>query len=86
MLDWNEISQYRENNRLEAKAAVGGLPRSLWEALVDYLAEHGVSKTSELSALLEVNASRTKVYLQELIAEGIVVAEGANRNRTYRLK
>lgn len=30
--------------------------------------------------------SRTRDYLNELIAEGIVVAEGSNRNRTYRLK
>jgi predicted HTH transcriptional regulator len=56
------------------------------QAIIAYLTEHGVSKTSELSALIEVSASRTKVYLNELITVGIVVAEGANRNRTYRLK
>ena len=31
MLDWNNLSQYRENNRLEAKKSQGGLPRSIWE-------------------------------------------------------
>ena len=56
------------------------------KAIVDYLSEHGSCKASELSELLEVNASRTKVYLKELIAEGLVIADGANRNRTYRLK
>jgi predicted HTH transcriptional regulator len=56
------------------------------QAIVDYLAEHDVCKTSDLTALLDINVSRTKVYLQELIADGFVVAEGANRNRTYRLK
>jgi predicted HTH transcriptional regulator len=31
MLDFSELDQYRENNRLEAKKASGGLPRGLWE-------------------------------------------------------
>jgi len=30
MLDLNELSKYREGNRLEAKKAAGGLPKSLW--------------------------------------------------------
>lgn len=31
MLDLNNLSQYRENSRIEAKQALGGLPESLWE-------------------------------------------------------
>lgn len=31
MLDFEEISQYQENNRIEAKKAIGGFPHSLWE-------------------------------------------------------
>ena len=31
MLDLANLRQYKENNRLEAKRAQGGLPHSIWE-------------------------------------------------------
>lgn len=54
--------------------------------MIDYLTDHAVCTAADLAALLGVTSSRAKKLIYELIAEEILVAEGSNRNRRYRLK
>ena len=54
--------------------------------ILEYLTDHTCAKCSDLSAMLGVKDARTRQILGEMIAEGTVVAEGGNRNRTYQLK
>lgn len=56
------------------------------DAIIEYLTDNASAKASEIADVLGVSATRARAVLSSLIAEDIVVAEGGNRNRTYRLK
>lgn len=45
-----------------------------------------VLENRDLAELLGVKSTRIKNLLSELSSDGIVVAEGADRNKTYRLR
>ena len=54
--------------------------------IIEYIKFNSVCKASDISDLLNLKPSRTRDYLSMLVADNILVAEGANRNRVYRLK
>lgn len=51
--------------------------------IVAFLIEHPHSSNDAIASLIDRSPSRTKEYLQQLAELGLVVPEGANRNRTY---
>ena len=56
------------------------------EKILEYLEEHTEARTQEISLYIVLKLSRTKDYLSELVEEGNIIANGANKNRTYSLK
>lgn len=56
------------------------------ETIIGYLTDHASAKCSEIAGLIGVKNARARQILTEMAVEGIIVVEGANRNRTYRLK
>ena len=56
------------------------------QVIVEYLTNKVSTTSREIADVLGVGLSRAKIILRELIAEDVVVAEGTDKNRTYRLK
>lgn len=54
--------------------------------IITYLTDHVSAKNTDIAELLGVKSTRVKQLLKELLNEGVVVAEGNNKNRVYKLK
>ncbi len=54
--------------------------------IIDYLADHIQASASELAQVLELSPVRTRAILKKMVDGGVVVIEGGNRNRIYKLK
>lgn len=60
--------------------------RRRFRVVVAYLTEHPIARTSEIAEATGLAAARVRSVLNKLIADGVVVAQGNTRGRTYRLK
>ena len=54
--------------------------------ILKLLENKGECKTSEIADFIGLKTTQTKAYLHALGKQGQIVPQGANRNRTYRLK
>ena len=55
------------------------------DTIVEYVKQNEVIRSSDLLEVLNVGGQRIRKLLLELVNEGVLIAEGGNRNRTYRL-
>lgn len=53
---------------------------------VEYMSQHGVSTTAEMAKFSGLSPQRKRAILSKMVDDGIIIAEGANRTRKYRLK
>ena len=81
----------RQNSGIGDKSAInskiGDKPAiNFKEMIVKYLAVRDEARSQEIADVIGLKISRTKDYISELVEEGKIVSNGANRNRTYSLK
>lgn len=54
-------------------------------AILSFIADNPGAKASSIADVIGLKPSRTRDYLAQLVKEGLVQTEGANKNRTYHL-
>ena len=52
----------------------------------EYLLQHGASATAEMAEFSGLSPQRTRAILSKMVDDGIIIAEGSNKTRKYRLK
>ena len=78
-----------ESPNKQAKVTINKIPgKSAVQkaAIVEYLTENPKGKSAQIAKLLGVSADRARQLLLQMVEDGLVETEGANRNRTYKLK
>ena len=56
------------------------------QTILDYMKGKEFVKASDVAEAINLKPSRTRDYLGELVKDGLIIAEGSNRNRIYKLK
>lgn len=54
--------------------------------VIEYLTDHAEARAKDIAELLAVSSPRARAIMARLITQDIVVAEGGNKNRVYKLK
>ena len=74
------------NDRIGGKMADNSTVEQKLDIIIEYMQTHQSVSVSEVAGILSIKTSRTRDYLRMLVERGVLVANGANKNRTYSLK
>ena len=82
---------YKKNGDKSAKSAIKSQigdksAINYKDKILEYLSNHSEARSQDIALFIGLKQSRTKDYLSELVEAGKIVANGANKNRTYSLK
>ncbi|MDR0306487.1 MAG: hypothetical protein LBI42_06590 [Chitinispirillales bacterium] len=55
------------------------------EEIIKLIKENGEIRSVDLLEILNIGGTRARILLREMVAEGMLVSEGGNRNRIYKL-
>ena len=61
-------------------------PKRQKEIIIEYLTDNPSASSAMLAELLGLKLTRTREILRGMVNAGIIVSEGQNKNRIYRLK
>lgn len=82
----NEPGEKQIGDKTAIKSKIGDKSAINREQVIcEYISAHGSASTIELCSLLNIKSSRMRDILKNLIDKKILVANGANRNRTYSI-
>lgn len=56
------------------------------QSVIEYLTREIQADCKSIADLLEISSPRARAVLAKMVKEEIIITEGGNRNRTYRLK
>jgi predicted transcriptional regulator len=54
--------------------------------IVDFIADNEISDVKSISKAIGLKLSRTRDYLKQLVADGVLEIEGEYKNRKYKIK
>ena len=82
-LDFKKGSDNPKKVAIKSSDKIGVMQR---KAVLKYLEDNEFITTEKAAELLDVKTARARRILSSLVEEGGLIAEGANRNRVYKLK
>lgn len=54
--------------------------------IIDFIADNEISDSKTVAKAIGLKPSRTRDYLKQLVADGILEIEGEYKNRKYKIK